>query len=512
MSDKPSNHTRALNLPIALAALVVGVELTMGLRYGLFRDELYYLACADHLDWGYVDHPPLSIAILALVRAWLGDSQLALRIVPALAGGSNVVIAAAIARELGGGRFASMIAALSIAVAPLYLAIAGFYSMNPLDVLAWAVATLLLTRLTARDDARVWPWLGAALGIGLLNKISVLFFVAGLGLAVLATPSLRTHLKTYRPWLALGITLTLFAPYVWWQVTHGWPTLEFIHNASVYKNLALSPLGLLLAQLELLHPFNLPLWLGGLAWLLFGEAGRRFRALAIVWLTVFVILAFQGAKGYYLGPSFMLLLPAGAVGFERLLKRHDWRWPRVVAPSALLLGGAALSPFALPVLPIDRFIAYQRTLGLAPRQEERSALGPLPQLFADRFGWHELTTSVAEAIANLPAHERAQVLLIASNYGEASALNYFGRPYHLPPAVSTHNSYFLWGPGRSHANVVVHVGASLDDLRALFETCALQPRTASVYAMPYESTSPIVVCRGLKLKLEDAWIQNKQFI
>ncbi len=511
--DQQNRSTNALPLAVfALGAFLFIVELSTGTRYGLFRDELYYLACADHLALGYVDHPPLSIALLALITNVFGDALPVLRAVPALFGGANVVLAAAIARALGGGRFACTLAALSFAIVPFYLATAGIYSMNVLDVFAWASATLLLARMLVHDDGRCWLWLGLVVGMGLLNKLSMLFFLTGLSVAVLLTPALRRQLTRWPPWGGLALSLVLFAPHVFWQVMNGWPTLEFIHNASAYKNIRLSPLALILAQIELIHPFNAPLWLGGLGWLLFSARGGRFRALGIVWLVVVAILAVQGAKGYYLGASFALLLPAGAVGFEHLLERKGWRWPRVALPVVLASGGVAVAPLVMPVLPVEQLISYQRALGLAPHQEERSEVGPLPQLFADRFGWTELTASVAQVMASLPAAERDEILLIASNYGEASALNYFGRPYHLPRAVSTHNSYFHWGPGREDADLVISVGTHIDELKVFFEVCTQQPRLSSPYAMPYESASPIVLCRGLKTKLSDAWQQSKTYI
>src|SRR5438093_7042381 len=177
----------------ATALAVVGVQLATGWRYGLFRDELYYLACASHLDWGYVDHPPLSIIVLAGVRGVLGDGLLALRLVPALLFGLLVWLAARLARELGGGRFAQSLAALAVAVAPEYLALTGFYSMNAFDLVLWAAAALLVARLARTDDVGLWRPLGVVIGLGLLNKISLLFFAFGLAVAVLFTP-LRRHL------------------------------------------------------------------------------------------------------------------------------------------------------------------------------------------------------------------------------------------------------------------------------------------------------------------------------
>src|SRR5262245_10270567 len=292
--------TPALVFVTALA--VVALQLATGWRYGVFRDELYYLACASHLDWGYVDHPPLSIVVLAGVRALLGDSLLALRIVPALLCGLLVWLASRLAREMGGGRFAQSLAAVAVAIAPQYLALTGFYSMNAFDLVFWALGALLVARLVRTEDVRLWRPLGVVIGLGLLNKISMLLFAFGLAVAVLLTP-LRRHLVRRELWEGVALALVLASPYVLWQLRHDWATVEFTRNAARYKNVALSPLGLAAAEARDVHPLNAVLGLLGCVWLLFGPAGRRFRALAIVFVTTFVVLAVQHRKPYYLGAA-----------------------------------------------------------------------------------------------------------------------------------------------------------------------------------------------------------------
>ena len=346
---KPNLYHRAPALVFVIALAGMVLHLATGWRYGLFRDEFYYLACANHLDWGFVDHPPLSIVVLAGVRALLGDSLFAVRLVPALLFGLLVWLAACLARELGGGRFAESLAALSVAVAPIYLALTGFYSMNAFDLVFWAAALLLLARLVRTDDARLWRPLGLVIGLGLLNKISLLFFAFGLAVAVLATP-LRRHLKRRELWEGMFLALLLFSPYVLWQIGHGWATLEFMRNVTRYKNVALSPLAFAAAQLTDLHPLNAPLWILGLAWLLVGRTGRRFRALGIVFVATFVVLAVQNSKPYYLGPAFPVLLAAGALVVEGLSEAPRWRWVR---PALLCCWRRAA-----PSRPLSRFRCF----------------------------------------------------------------------------------------------------------------------------------------------------------
>lgn len=498
----------------AVVAIAVGVALlhlaTSGV-YGVFRDEFYYLACAEHLDWGYVDHPPFSIALLGLVRALLGDSIFALRLLPSLAGAVLVLISALLARALGGGRFAQLLAALAVAIAPINLALTGIYSMNAFDVLFWALLALVVVHLSKEGDPRWWLAFGALVGLGLLNKYSVLFFAAGIAIAVPLTP-LRRHLRTPYPWLGALMAAVLFAPHVIWQVRHGWPTLEFIHNAQQHKIAPLSPLAFLLAQVEQVHPLNAPLWLAGLGVLLFGREERRFRCLGIAYLTALTLMVVQRAKPYYLSPAYPMLLAAGAGAVERWLAGFRVSWPRPALLLVLAAGGALSAPFVVPLLPVDTFIAYQRTLGQAPRTDERHGMGPLPQFFADRFGWEEMTRAVASAYASLPPEDRARAVIVTSNYGEAGALNYFGPSYGLPRAVSQHNNFFLWGPGTDRADVVITVGMSPEDVQDSFESQTIAGRIVAPYAMPYETRNPILVCRDLKLPVAEAWARGKSFI
>ncbi len=501
--------------PVAVylvAGLFVLAELVTGPRYGIFRDELYYLACASHLAWGYVDQPAFSIGILAGVRALLGDGLLAVRLVPALLGGVLVLLAARLARELGGGRFAQGLAALAVAVAPQYLGLASFYSMNAFDLVFWSAGALLLVLLVKTDDPRLWLPMGLVLGFGLENKISVLVFAFGLAVAVVATP-LRRHLRSWQLWAGAGIALALFLPYVLWQTTHEWATLEFMRNATRYKNVGLSPLAFLGAQLRDLHPFNAPLWIGGLVWLLGGREGRRFRALAFLYLAALAVMLSTRSKPYYLSPAYQMLLAAGAVAAERFFAARQWGWARPWSAGLLLLGGLLTAPLAIPVFSVDGYLAYSHALGIRPHQQEHAALGRLPQFFADRFGWREMTAAVAKVYDSLTPEERGRTIIVTSNYGEAGAIDYFGPAHGLPHAWSQHNSYYFWRPSAPAGDpIVLSVGISPDDLRESFDSVEEAGRWSDPDAMPYETRQPILICRGSKLPLAEAWKRGRHFI
>jgi 4-amino-4-deoxy-L-arabinose transferase-like glycosyltransferase len=493
-----------------LAVAAVLIHLATATRYPLFRDELYYLDSIRHLAWGYVDHPPLSIALLAAWIRAFGDGELSVHVPPALAHGGLVLLTAVVARRLDGGGFAQVLASLAALIAPAYLVMGGFYSMNAFDLVVWAAGYLLVDRALESGATRDWVALGLLLGCGLLNKLSIGFFAVGLFVGLVATPQ-RRHLRTAGPWLAAAIALTIFVPHLLWQWRHDWPTLEFMANAKREKNAPLGILGFARGQLGEMNVLNVMLALGGLVHLFRAKAPATARVFAWLFVTVFVVLALQNSKPYYLDAADPILLAAGAVALERVSAQGWPRMLRILAPVSLLALGAISAPFALPILPVDRFIAYQDRLGQRPTAPEREPLGPLPQHYADRFGWEELAQATAAAYHSLPPDQRAQTAIVARNYGQAGAINYYGRKLGLPRAFCQHNSYYLWGrPGG--AKTFLMVGRSRAGLETTFTSVTEVAHSRSPYAMPYEADQHIYLCRGLKLPLEEAWRRGKKFI
>jgi dolichyl-phosphate-mannose-protein mannosyltransferase len=499
---------------ILLAALALGylaVHVTFITQYGYFRDELYYIACSKHLAWGYVDHPPFSIALLALVRGLIGDSLPALRIVPALAGAAGVWLAGRMARALGAGRSGQALAAIAVAAAPIFLFTTHIYSMNAFDLLFWSLASYLLIRAIEAGATSTWVALGLVLGLGLLNKISVLWLGGGLAVGLVLTPH-RRLLLTRRPWLAAAIAGVIFLPYVIWQIRNGWPTVEFMRNATSVKMAPVSPLEFVSSQILVMHPLSAPLWLGGLVFLFFGREGRRWRILGWIYLSVFLLLIVGGkSRASYLAPAYPILFAAGAAGLEALARRWSSRWLMPAYAALLLAGGAALAPLGLPALPVERFVKYSRTLGVGIRQEENASLGALPQHFADMFGWEDLAVEVARIYNALPENDRKRCAIFTENYGEAGAIDFFGSRYGLPPAISHHNNYWLWGPRDYTGAVVIAVGGDPDDEARNFREVVKAGTFECRWCMPYENGRPIWLGRDLVRPLPVMWPEMKVY-
>jgi 4-amino-4-deoxy-L-arabinose transferase-like glycosyltransferase len=501
---------------LALAALRFLLPLlsTILVPLGYSADELYYLACADHLAWGYVDHPPLSVALLAASRALLGDSLLAIRLLPSLCEAAAPIVTAALARELGGGGRAQLLSALAVAVSPSGLAIGFGYSMNPIEHLLWPLAALCLARLQNGGDPRIWLVLGGLLGLGLLNKLSTLWFGLGLVVGLAASPA-RRWLVTPWPWVAAALAAMLFAPHVLWQVSNDWPTVEFVRNNAtgrVGADAAIvmhSPLAFAASQLVFMGPVAAPLWLAGLASFFFSARLRRHRNLAWIFVTVFGLLAVSGRGTiYYLTGAFPILFAAGGVALERLA---TGRRRRLVTGAALALGlqGVALLPVCLPLASPERYLAIAGRV--------RSALGvdpqpSLPPLYEYMLGWPELTNAVAEVAGGLPESERLRAGVLAGTFGEAGALVHFGPAAGLPPVIGVHNNFWLWGPRGLDGEVLIVVAPVDSPILGHFERCELIRRVRCSHCEERRRDGPVFVCRSPRRPFAELWLWLKDYV
>lgn len=515
--DQPTTGSGALSrlslwVPIlALENAVLHLYLVLaGIgNYGYFRDELYYVACGERLAWGYVDHPPLVALIARVSTELIGTSLLGLRLLPILAGSAVVLVAGLLARELGGGRFAQVLSALCVLIAPAYLFTFHILSMNVFDVLLWALGALVVARVLRTGNPRLWLLFGLIAGLGLLNKWSFLFFGFGV-FAGLLLSSARRQLLTPWPWLGGALAGLIALPHVLWQIRNGWPTLEFIANATADKNIALSPLAFLAEQVVQVHPLTLPVWLGGLVFCLVTREARPFRLFGWAYLAALAVLLAQASKAYYLAPAYPMLFAAGAVAWERWTARRGLGWVRVAFAVLLLVGGIVTAPLAVPVFPEDPYIRYAERLGIQPSSGERHRMGRLPQHFADMHGWPELVETVAKVYNSLPEAERRRCAIFGQNYGEAGAIDLLGGQHGLPDALSAHNNYYLWGPRGFTGECVIVLGDDAPTLSKLFEEVTPVAEHRCADCMPYEEMT-IHLCRRLRVPMAELWPQIKHY-
>jgi 4-amino-4-deoxy-L-arabinose transferase-like glycosyltransferase len=499
---------------IAIAAAKLVIHLYASHYYGYFVDELYYLACSRHLAWGYVDQPPLIALIAWFERHVLGDSLAAIRFLPALAGACEVLLTGLIARELGGGSYASAVAAIAVLASPGILSIDNFLSMNAFEPLIWMGCVWLLLRIWNTGNARLWIWFGILCGVGLENKYSMLIFGAGIVAGLLLTPKRRAFAGPW-PWIAAAIAFLLFLPNLLWNIQHHFPFLELQANIRRSgRDVALSPVQFFLQEALVMNPLTLPVWLAGL-WFFFGSRqGKPFRALGWSWVFTALVITFRSPRIYYLFPAFPLLFAGGAValqdgggGKNAWLRRP---WARVLLPALIVLAGAILSPLGIPVLSPERFIRYSKALGVTQPAIEMHRLGPLPQIFADQFGWEEMAASVARIYNALPEPVRSRTAIFGQNYGQAGAIDFFGPRYGLPPAISGHQNYFLWGPRGYSGESMIVMDDREETLKGLFDHVEKAGHVEHPYSMPGEHFD-VFYCSGPHQTLQELWPRIKNW-
>jgi len=495
---------------LAIAACKLAVHLYAGRHYGYFVDELYYLACSRHLNWGYVDQPPLIAVIVWMWRSVLGQSLPAIRLLPALAGVAEVVFTALIAREMGGKRFAQGLAAIAALVAPAILGVDGILTMNAFEPLFWLGCAYVMIRMIKTKNTKLWIWFGVLAGFGLENKYSMLIFGAGLVLGLLLS-SERSLLASRWLWVGGAIAFLIFLPNLVWNVQHHFPFLELQANIRANgRDVPLGPLAFFQQEMLLMNPLALPIWLGGLWLYFFTKSGKPFRAIGWAWVFTAAAIVILSPRVYYLFPAFPVLFAGGGVLWEQLLARPKLVWLKAAYPVPMILFGALLAPLAIPVLPPETYIRYTEAIGLEQPRIETHKLGPLPQIFADQFGWDEMASVVARFYNSLPPDVRARTAIFAQTYGQAGAIDLFGPKYGLPPAISAHQSYFLWGPRGYTGDSMIVLDDSRDNLEQLFTSVQKVARVEHPYSMPYQHFD-VFYCRGMHPPLGDLWPQLKRW-
>ncbi|UCE66170.1 MAG: glycosyltransferase family 39 protein [Candidatus Zixiibacteriota bacterium] len=481
----------AIVLYLSLFKLLLHI-LTNG-QFGYHRDELYYIACGQHLDFGYVDHPPL-IALLARFWTWIfGDSLFSIRFLPAVAGAAIVYLTGLMAREFGGRMFALIIACLSVIIAPVILSTNNLFTTNVFDQLFWVIGIYLMIKVLKYDRPKYWLGVGLIIGLGLLNKHSVAFLIIGLAAGLILT-SHRKYFRNKYLWIGAGFAFLILAPNLIWQIRYGWPTLEFLREAEINRVIGGTIPGFFKQIIFSYHPLTLPLWAAGIYFLLFSKEGKSYRSLGILFITLIVIFAAQKSKDYYLAPTFPLLWAAGAVLLERLLRKRKLKIVGPAIVGILFFGGAALAPLSIPILPFDKTAHYCEYM--------RGGLHPV---YSDMLGWENMVKTVAGVYNSLPEDERKRCAIMTQNYGQAAAIDFFGPQYNLPEAVSPHNSYWLWGPKDYTGKVMITTGISPDGLSQGFGYYRIADVVVNDYAMPYETNQPVIIWKKPVMPLKAMW-------
>jgi hypothetical protein len=507
---KPTPFTSGTAIVVYVALVRIVLYFFAGPHYGYFRDELYYLACGEHPAWGYVDQPPLIAWTAWLLRHTIGTSLWALRLLPALAGASTVILAGLLARELGGRRWAMFLASVAALMAPVLLAMSHLFTMNAFDPLLWTAIAYLVVRIAKEGREPIWLLVGALAGITILNKYAVVFWLGGVIIGICLTP-LRASLRRRWFWLGCVLTTVIATPNFLWQWRHHFPFLELMHNVRASgRDILLPPLPYLQAQAQMLG-FVAALLVPFALLFFFSKPGRPYRALGWAYLIFLAEMMALHGKMYYVTPVYPMLFAAGAVWMEGATDGKRWIWAKPALALGIVAVAGIYAPTILPILSVPHFLAYEHAMGIEQQQFEHMQPGVLPQLYADMFGWEGMAQRVAAYYHTPSPEEQRKTAIFANNYGEGGAIDFFGPKYGLPKAIGGHQNYWIWGPRDYTGESVIVLG---DGDEANMQTkCA----SYSIVGENHDPLSrrdewlPIYHCRGFKWNLQTVWPQLKRW-
>lgn len=487
-TDEPARQQLAWRGIALLAAGLVLLELALAARYGYHRDELYFVACAHHLAWGYVDQPPFVPAVARLSIALFGPTVVGLRLWPALAGGATVVFTAIMARDLGGSRRAQLLAALAAATSVQVVATDHTLSTASFDLLFWSATTVLVLRLLRTRDVRLWLAIGAVAGVGLLNKYNIGFLLGAVAIGLIAGRR-RPLLLNWWALAGAALALAIWSPNLIWNAQHHWAAFSMLKALHQENSTLSASIGFLPTQLVIVGPVLLPMWLGGWRDLLRHPWAR---SIAFAYATLVVVYTISGAKPYYVGGIYFVLLAAGGIWVDRRLTSGVSHLGRLL--TWIVVGEALAIAFALPVRPVG---------DLAKGAWE----GKLDKDLSATVGWNHVVAQLAGIARQLPPAERARLVIYTGDYGAGGAVDRYGAAFGLPHAISGHNNYWWWGPGAS-PNDSTTIAVNLD--RAYLLTIFGQVVQAGTVDTGHgvwseERGEPIWICRQQKITWAAAW-------
>jgi hypothetical protein len=482
---------RDLVILIVLAAIKLGFHVATNGQYGFHRDELATLDDARHLAWGFVSYPPLTPFLARIALTLFGTSLTGFRFFAAFAQSVALVITGLLARRLGASRGGMLVAAFAAAIAPIALAASALMQYVSFDYLWFVLMTYFVVRLAGSNDPRWWLAIGVTIGLGVMTKYAVAFYVAGLVAGVLLTP-LRTHLRSKWLWLGALVSLVIALPNLLWQVRHDYISITFLQSIHARDVRIGRTAGFLVEQLTIAsNLITVPLWLLGL-YVVFRD--RPYRVLGWMYVVTMTLFIVAKARGYYSGPLYPMLFAAGAAALPRR------RFVYIAAALLLITFGTLAALISLPLAPIN-----------SPGWQFVSELNPD---FVEEIGWPELTYEVARIWNTIPPRERAHTGIYCGNYGEAGAIDLYGPAHGLPPVISGINSYWLRGPGDRPPTTLIVVGAHRETLERRFASVQLVGQVTNAYDVVNEETREhrdIFLCRGLRDPIVKLWPQLRSF-
>jgi len=503
-STEQAESSRAVSIVLAITVATAMLHLAVAGRYDIFRNELYFIVCGRHPAFGYVDLPPL-VPLLSAATQVFGASVWLLRLPAAAAAVALVPLSAAFARLAGGRTLSIVLAAAAAALSPALAGVTATLTTTTFEPLAWTAYAFLVARAVLLEQRQALLWAGAIAGVSMEAKYGIVMWVVPMIAGLLLTRARRVF--AWREfWMGAVLFALIAAPSLIWQAIHGLPFLAVIsaHKKTIFTG---GPLGFTLQQVGAVNVALAPLWLAGLIGPFLMPALRPLRFLSIAFAGAAALDFGTGGKDYYLFAAYPTLFAVGGVACARLNRGIAALWLAIAAAAFALL-----APVALPILDPPALARYLRVTHLRPPPDELAAMGaPLTQVFSDEMGWRELERKVAAAYRSLPEADRSRAAIIAIDYGEAAAIDFYGKADGLPPALSGEDQYFLWGAHGYDGSVILHINGSERSWRRFCDHLEVVDTFGAPYAMPYENGRPILLCRGLRANLTATWDRFKRY-
>jgi 4-amino-4-deoxy-L-arabinose transferase-like glycosyltransferase len=503
---QPTSRSIRLNdngLLLLLAACGALIHMLLNGQYGFHRDELDIIMNARQLDWGYVAYPPITPFIARIGLELFGNSLQGLRLFSALGQGLVMILAGLMARDMGGRCGAQAMAAIAAFIAPVALMAGTLIQYMAFDYVWWVMVAFFTVRLLATDDARYWLGIGASIGLGMQTKYTMVFWVAGLVVAVLLTPA-RKYLRSKWLWLGAALALLIYLPNLLWQLQHGFISLNFlssIHARDIQWGRADDFLPQQLYGTT--NPFTLPLWIAGLAACLFATSMKRFRLLAWMFLTTFALFLVTRGRAYYTAPSYVMLLAAGSAWFDRWLAGRAQNIRRIgfsVLWGLLAIGSVIGIVLMKPLAPINSSLW--------------KVMSDLNSEIVEMVGWQDLTAQVAKIYQSVPDSEKPRTVILAGNYGEAGALDLYGPEYGLPHVISGANSLWYRGYGEPEPETVIAVGFERGQAEMFFGQCKPVGLVTNRYNVRNEESlhhTGLYLCQQPRQPWSEMWQDMRRF-
>jgi len=505
------NISKTTYIIIFFITLKLVIHLVISPHYGYHGDELYYITASERLDFGYLDFPPLIPFLLFLIRTIFGDSLTSIHLLPAIAGSICILITILMTKELGGTLFAQFAAGLCSLIAPIFLGIDSNYSTTTFDTMFQVSALFVIFLILKRKNARYWIIFGIIAGFGLLAKNSFLFLGFALFISLLITSN-RKYLLNKWLWLGALIAFVILSPYIIWQIKSGWPTIEFYKYYATAKTYPITPIEFIKNQIFVLHPLILPIWLTGLYMYLFSKKMREYRILGLIFVILSGIYILMKSKFYFLAPAYPMLFSAGVVKLDQLLSKKYLRRFKYFYAIQIGIIGILIAPQAIPLLPLDLAVKYAE-ISNAPKihSERKEVIDILPSHITSMLGHKEFAKIVSKVYENLPPEEKKEVCVFTSNYQKASTINFYRKDFNLPEAISGHNNYYLWGPGKCSGKILITLGLPMGFLKEYYKNVEQVDIIKMKYIKPEDNNLPIYLCKEPKLTITEFWEEAKHF-